>query len=91
MRTVWKFELPIGVYHALELPPTARLLHVGVQDDLRAAPVLWVDLDPMAVRQTRVFRVIGTGDALTDDEVHVGTCMARAGGLVWHVYERGRR
>lgn len=85
METIWKFPLRITDEQTLNLPASAELLSVQVQDD---APCLWVRLDPAAAVLPRRIVIHGTGHSVPPSTGrHLGTCQFRGGALVFHVFE----
>ena len=86
MRSIWKFPLPVGDFVAISMPAGARVLTVQTQG-INAC--LWALVDTDAPRETRRFRVFGTGHPVEGVEVdsYVGTIQQLGGALVWHVFE----
>ncbi len=78
-RSVYKYSLADGV---VVLPKNARILKVGMQDEI---PCLWALVNPEAERETRYFAISGTGDLIPDAWEYVGTIFDRR--YVWHVFE----
>lgn len=75
------------------MPEGAKLLHIGVQMD---GPMLWALVDPDRPTVVRQIRIAGTGHPINFDEArtsgllrYVGTFMANAGTLVFHVFDFG--
>lgn len=82
MKTVHKFAVVDGSL-IVDLPASAKVVRVAVQGGLLCA---WFELDPAAKKDThRVFRVVGTGHPIDDEEIHVGSC--EDGPFIWHLYE----
>ncbi len=86
MRMIWKFPLDQTVFQfpgqAIIMPASAKIMAMQVQ---ARVPCLWADLDPTGTQEMRLFRVFGTGHALPQDCVHVGTWQDPP--YVWHLYE----
>lgn len=81
MRTVHKYVISITRGSRLLLPDTARVVHVGMQNDL----CLWIELETEEpYRNEKTFIVIGTGHPVPQDGTYVGTVFD--GPFVWHVY-----
>lgn len=83
MKKVWKFPTSPQPF-ALGLPVGAQVIHFDMQESV---PTLWVLLDPDAPQEQRAFLVAGTGHDLPDDVQHLGSCIDRELGLVWHLFE----
>lgn len=85
--SVWKYDLPVDDDVDLEMPAGATILAVQTQG---GAPRLWALVDPLAPKETRRFRVAGTGHAILDADrlTYVGTFQLVAGAFVGHVFER---
>lgn len=95
MRTVWKFELPLqDAIIEVEMPKGAQILHVGKQGAERIV-YLWALVESDADKETRRFRIHGTGHPLANNagtgyntyDTYVGTAIMLDGMLVWHVFE----
>lgn len=87
MKTIWKFGLGIHDYQEVTMPVGAQILTVQCQD---GRPYLWALVDPDATRETRHFRIFGSGFDMPDcvgREHHIGTVQQLGGALVWHVFE----
>lgn len=94
---VWDLDLEVSsVKFSHEMPKGAEILAVQLQD---REPQIWALVDENAEKETRTFRVIGTGHEIRggDGLVYVGTfqkevdqwIQASAGikSLVWHLFE----
>lgn len=92
MRAIYKYEVEVVDYDVrLELPDGARIVHVDNQHDLADRLQFWAEVNPHAQRVGRWFRVRGTGHAYPEsEETYVGTVIAAAGRLVWHLMEVSR-
>lgn len=94
MRTVWRFEIPVGGAIEPGVPRDARLLRVESRDPTARTVELWAEVDTATAEVTSVgesprrFVVVGTGHEVPDGAAHIGSCLAAAG-LVWHLYELG--
>ena len=86
MRAVWKFELSLQDHINLALPPGTELLTVQEQ---HGVPMLWCLCDTETdQRETRTFRIAGTGHPIKEDYVeYVGTFQLRGGSFVGHLFE----
>lgn len=86
MSVVWKYTLTIDDEQEIVMPEGAELLHVAEQHGQLA---LWARVIPTG--QPNVRRVIlirGTGHPIWT-QPYVGTIVAAAGVLVWHVFDGG--
>lgn len=77
------------------VPVTGSPVHVDLTGDPVAVGMLegdrgvefWVEDDDAKPRVSRVFTIAGTGHAIPDNAVYVGTAPRGASGLVWHLFE----
>lgn len=81
MKTVHKFAVIDGSL-IIDVPAAAKVVRFAPQGMMVFA---WLELDPSAPKVHRVFRVVGTGHAIDDEELHVGSC--EDGPFIWHLYE----
>jgi len=82
---IWKFPLEITDVQEVEMPSSAQLLSVDVQQGILC---LWalVDLD-RATKERHVIDIIGTGEPIeSHHRAFIGT--AQMGPLLWHVFQR---
>lgn len=93
---VWKF--PLGFTpnpFPVVMPVGARLLALQYQGSgllEPPAPTLWALVDPAALRETRAFLIVGTGQEFDPTGLeYVGTCAAAGVFLVWHVFDATNR
>ncbi len=88
VKAVWKFECPGQDHFDLKIPAGAILLHFAEQFE---RPTLWALVDAESPKETRQFRLAGTGHELrlSNDEVpaYVGTCSLMGGNLILHLFE----
>jgi len=88
MITIYKYQIPIEDYFTLELPKQARILTIQIQ---REMPQLWAIVDPEAEKETRYFRLSGTGHPLGEDYLriinYIETFQMENGALVFHLFE----
>ena len=92
MKTIWKYDLPIGDLVEIEMPQMAEIIHVGIQagfDSVSKTVQLWAEVETEYSMRKRTFVVYGTGHELHDDKrlKHIGSFIMAGGGLVFHVYE----
>ena len=83
MKTVWKYPTHPDEFH-LNLPAGAQVVHFDMQ---QGEPTMWVLVDTEAPLVIRVFFGAGTGHPLPDDARHIGSCIDREIGFVWHLFE----
>lgn len=83
---IWKFEFDIHDRITIQMPKGAKILHVECQDNM---PCIWALVNADAPRETRSFRIVGTGHPIPDiaDLRHVATFQMADGQLVWHLFE----
>lgn len=96
MHTVWKFPLAFtkaGKYEGIvAMPRGARIVHFAIEyrgplegAPRQGVPTVWAEVDDQEAPAPRTFAIVGTGHALPDGAVHVGTYDAEP--FVWHVYD----
>lgn len=84
MKTIWKFKLEVKDSQKVEMPKGAKLLYVGVQDNI---PHLWAEVDPDNINGKATIVTFGTGQRVDADRLgFVGTYMLYGGSFVGHVY-----
>lgn len=85
MFAVYKYEISATDDFTLDLPVGARFLSVQVQ---YGTPVLYALVLPTNARQTRRFRLAGTGHPIANPSEldFVGTFMVSGGSLVFHLF-----
>jgi hypothetical protein len=85
---IYKYPLAVTDVQTVELPENATVLSVQAQGN---ELVFWARVDIKAQIKPRVFRVIGTGHPIPDaaylNYVDTVVLEARAGSLIWHVFE----
>jgi len=88
MLAIFKYPIPIKDHSTLELPKDARILTVQIQ---RGTPQLWALVDSETEKETRYFRLSGTGHPLGEDYLriinYIGTFQMENGALVFHLFE----
>lgn len=89
-RAVYKYEIPVDdEWHGVTMPLPAKVVHVACTGGFGTVYV-WAEVAPDSTETaTRKMQVFGTGHALPDGAVYVGT--APAGPFVWHVYAEALR
>ena len=85
MTMIYKYVLQPG-RNVIQLPQFTQVLTVQMQDDDMC---LWARVNITKPLNTRVFDVVGTGHAMSDDPrlLYVATVQMAGGALVWHVFE----
>lgn len=85
-KSIWKFQLPVTDDIQLELPKDAQILSVQVQNEI---PCIWALVDVNAEKETRNFKIFGTGHKVCSENlVFIGTFQMLGGGLIFHLFER---
>ena len=88
MLTIFKYPVPIEDHFTLELPRDAKILTVQIQ---KGIPQLWSMVDSETKKETRHFRLAGTGHPLGEDYLrinnYIGTFQMGNGALVFHLFE----
>jgi len=86
LQTIWKYTFPKDQSeYEFSMPVGATILSVNVQYGFIC---LWARVDPMGERETRSFRLVGTGHPVGSTDAHLGTVLLYDGRLVIHVFER---
>ena len=87
-KTIYKYELAVDAFtQTIIMPKGAKILHFGNQNN---ALMIWAEVDPSWVEETRFFRVLATGaNNYPEDQKlsYVGTALFYDGAFVWHLYE----
>lgn len=83
MKTVWKYEISMGL-NKIEMPEGAAILTVQMQ---REKPCLWALVDSSKEKETRQFCIYGTGHKIANDVIYVNTFQVENGTYVFHVFE----
>ena len=84
MKTIHKYELPIGPF-TLELPTGAEFLSVQAQAGLAQS---WWLVETGASTSRRAFVVYGTGHEVRDEPRRfLGTFQLQGGAFVGHLFE----
>jgi len=87
MLRIFKYRIQINDYFELDLPRGAKILTVGVQQEV---PYLWALINPEAELETRIFRFVGTGHQIeegVESLKFINTFQMRNGALVFHIFE----
>lgn len=84
-KTIWKFQFVIDDEFIIEMPFKAEILTAQNQYGLNC---LWAIVQPENGRETRKFRVYGTGHPFNHDGVNLKYISTiQDGPLVWHIFE----
>lgn len=87
MKRVFKYPIPVVDGFTIDMPKGAIVLCVQTQ---REKPCIWALVDPIAPKETRHFRLAGTGHAINEAIArYVGTFQIGEGALVFHLFEDG--
>ena len=90
MRKVFRYEFKVQDNFSIQMPVGAEILHVNTQKN---QPCLWALVDPKARAETRWFRVLGTGHAISEEYVslgdYVGTFFLYDKSFVGHLFVDG--
>ena len=89
MKAVWKYPLTgwgtgAGFRHDLEMPFGSTVLTVQNQ---HGVSTLWAEVETEAPTVKRTFEWAGTGHAVPQGGVYVGTVQVQGGAFVFHLYE----
>jgi hypothetical protein len=93
MKTIWRYPVPIQDKFELEVPGGwggAEVLDVRLQ---HGQPFVWIEVETNAEKQYLSFRVLGTGNPITESLSgwgYIGTFVQDP--FVWHLYcEQAKR
>jgi hypothetical protein len=85
---IYKYPFGFQVRKPIVMPKGATILSVQTQNN---EPVLWALVDPEAEDVVRVFRIVLTGEELSNEEAatlkYVDTFLLSSGHFVGHVFE----
>jgi len=92
---IYKYPVKITDEFEIEMPKGAHILDVQMQ---REDACLWAMVDIEAEKETRCFRIIGTGNPIPEFSnwsrmkyrrgyEYIGTFQQHNGALVWHLLE----
>jgi len=82
MKTIYKYPLEINDQQTVNLPSSARLLTVQVQNGV---PCLWALVDTADRESPRLIQMFGTGHPSETAGVYIATF--QFGPLLFHVFE----
>ncbi len=82
-KQIWKFPVPVMSDFKIQMPRGAEIISVQSQ---HGDGVMWAICDTSAEKQTRHFRVYGTGHSMANDGIkYIGTYQQDV--FVWHLFE----
>lgn len=86
MRKILKYPFEITDTWAEQVHVGGKIIYAGM-DIFYGKPCLWIEVDTDAPKETRRFRIYGTGNAMYEDgtDRHIGSF--QRGEYFWHVYE----
>ena len=87
MKAVWKFTLE-GFRTKISLPKKAEFLCTQEQNNIVTVYFLVSPDNPVEQRE---FEVYGTGTAINDHRVYLGSVQTHKQTYVWHVFEVTKR
>ena len=86
---VFKYELKLVDEQEITVPEGTKLLHVDIVD---GKVYVWAQVFPNRIGKHIVgIRIAGTGHPINYATSYIGTVIDREKGLVWHVFEHGRK
>lgn len=90
-QVIWKFPFRAVDVALVEMPQSAKLLHVAESNDLAHGDLcVWALVYPELPKKVRRIRIYGTGQPCELAEQHenyVGT--VAMGMFIWHVFDGG--
>lgn len=86
MKEIWKYTILVEDFLEIKMPVDSMVLTIQVQ---RGTPCLWVLVNPEAEKETRRFRLAGTGHPIESQhaDMYIGTFQLHGGSLVFHLFE----
>ena len=85
MKVIYKYQFEIADWIEIEMHEGAEILCVKTQ---HCVPVMWVVCDAYNDKETRSFKIVGTGQHVDTDYLnYIGTIFQRDEYLVFHVFE----
>ena len=84
MKTIHKYTLQLTEWQSIQMPAESKILTIQMQNGV---PCMWVEVDTSLQSVTRKFLTVGTGHAINDEVVYLGTYQLYSGGLIMHVME----
>lgn len=86
MLAIWKYPFQVQDHFTISMPTGARLLDVQVQNE---TPCIWALVDPGALKESREFRLAGTGHDISEKEAerYIGTFQLGGGVFIGHLFE----
>lgn len=85
-KTIWKFTFEPRDDIEIEMPKEAEVLAVQTQ---HGQPCIWALVNSKAEKETRRFRMAGTGHPINDKlGKYIGTFQMMSGQLIFHLFEK---
>lgn len=91
MKTIWKYPLKITYEQRIQMPVTAQVLCVQMQ---QCTPCIWAQHDDTAMvfdkplMEMRTFYIVGTGREIEAKNFsYIGTFQTDGGQFVWHLFQ----
>ena len=85
MRTIWKFEIPVGSEISLSTPALLHPVRVEVLEP--EVVTMWAEVVTDDEMMERRYIVTGTGHPVATSWRYIGTGALPGGVLVWHLWE----
>ena len=85
MKAIYKYPILVQDYQTITMPKGATILSVQNQNGYLQ---MWaiVDIDCQEI-ETRIFRMIGTGNPFIDTDMTMYIDTVQHDGYVWHIFE----
>jgi len=85
MKTIYKYEVPMGDVSSIRMPQGATVLSFQMQN---GTPFIWALINEDVPEAERQFVLVGTGHPIDDSWSlkFIGT--TQQGPFVWHLFER---
>jgi hypothetical protein len=89
MKEIWKYSIPDKDFFEVTMPVGSKVLTVQVQRDTAC---IWVLVNPIKPKETRRFRLAGTGHDIKpqDTKKYIGTFQQHVGTFAYHLFELDR-
>ena len=88
MKEIWRYQFDITDTVEIKMPAGAEIISVQTKG-ARSTPCMWAIVEPRANKETRTFKVFGTGHPIPDDLAlkFLDTFQVEHLVLVFHVFE----
>jgi len=90
-KSIWKYVIELKEWPnpIFDIPKGGIVLTAQLQHEKIC---IWVEVDPNADHEERMFEIFGTGHPIREDmgveRKYISTVQDNFGKLIWHVYER---